>query len=343
MMSRFHQLLFIYIGTFTLFSCSQTKEEADFSPYGPWTLESRVYTDGTKQDYPCPCHNNGWLRVYDDSCFYQCCITQAPNGTLVTPDRTEKYTLVKKGPKGFIYLQEDGTHPFVVENDSTIIIQEDGIQYRWKRSHDLEQDKVNAIVNVIKNYADDNEANSHQYVFSNVERELQTSNHTLIYVLLFVICALVTILNYSYNLRKNKRRVEQELKQIEQERQAIPEQVREALNSVEEEFHRSDFYNSIHTKLNDKKALTNDDWKQIEENCKRVYPRFTSTLSKLCEMSKIELQVCLLLKLNATPSEIANVLHKETSSISSIRIRLYMKVFSKKGSSKDWDNFIHSL
>ena len=41
--------------------------------------------------------------------------------------------------------------------------------------------------------------------------------------------------------------------------------------------------------------------------------------------------VCLLLKLNASPSEIAGVLCKDTSSISSIRSRLFYKVFDKKG------------
>ena len=63
----------------------------------------------------------------------------------------------------------------------------------------------------------------------------------------------------------------------------------------------------------------------------------------LYSMSPVEYQVCLLLKLNATPSEIATVLCKDASSISTVRSRLYGKVFGKKGSSKEWDEFIRSL
>lgn len=60
-------------------------------------------------------------------------------------------------------------------------------------------------------------------------------------------------------------------------------------------------------------------------------------------MSQVELQVCQLLKLGCSPSEIASALCKETSSISSIRSRLFKKVFGQKGSSKEWDEFIRTL
>lgn len=119
--------------------------------------------------------------------------------------------------------------------------------------------------------------------------------------------------------------------------------MKEAMNSVEEEFHNSDFYISIRKKITDGNRLAKDDWDSIEKQFKSVYPRFTSTLFSLYNMSKTELQVCLLLKLNTSPSEIASVLCKDTSTISSIRSRLYTKVFGKKGSSKDWDEFIYSL
>ena len=89
--------------------------------------------------------------------------------------------------------------------------------------------------------------------------------------------------------------------------------------------------------------LNKYDWNGREEHFKSVYPRFNSTLLTLRNMSEIEMQVCQLLKLNVSPSDIATVLCKDKSSISSIRSRLYSKVFDKKGSSKDWDEFIYSL
>jgi hypothetical protein len=50
-----------------------------------------------------------------------------------------------------------------------------------------------------------------------------------------------------------------------------------------------------------------------------------------------------LLKIRTAPAEIATVLNKDKSTISSMRRRLYKKVFGKEGSGKDWDEFILSL
>lgn len=59
--------------------------------------------------------------------------------------------------------------------------------------------------------------------------------------------------------------------------------------------------------------------------------------------SSTEYQMCLLLKIHTAPIEIATVLNKDKTTISSMRKRLYRKVFDREGSAKDWDEFIHSL
>jgi hypothetical protein len=51
----------------------------------------------------------------------------------------------------------------------------------------------------------------------------------------------------------------------------------------------------------------------------------------------------MLLKLRVKPADIALVLKKDKSSISSIRSRLYRKVFDKPGTGKDWDEFVQTL
>jgi hypothetical protein len=51
----------------------------------------------------------------------------------------------------------------------------------------------------------------------------------------------------------------------------------------------------------------------------------------------------MLLKIRTAPAEIATVLNKDKSTISSMRRRLYKNVFDKDGSGKDWDEFILSL
>ena len=85
------------------------------------------------------------------------------------------------------------------------------------------------------------------------------------------------------------------------------------------------------------------EWKELDRRLKVVFPRFSSSLYGLFNLSPTEYQLCMLLKIRSTPSEIALVLKKDKSTISSIRRRLYKKVFDKDGSGKDWDEFILSL
>jgi hypothetical protein len=85
------------------------------------------------------------------------------------------------------------------------------------------------------------------------------------------------------------------------------------------------------------------EWKELEQQLKAVYPRFGSSLYGLYNLSPTEYQLCLLLKIRTAPAEIATVLNKDKSTISSIRKRLYKKVFGKEGTGKDWDEFILSL
>jgi hypothetical protein len=60
-------------------------------------------------------------------------------------------------------------------------------------------------------------------------------------------------------------------------------------------------------------------------------------------MSELEYQVCLLIKLRIAPSDIADVLARDASTISTVRSRLYNKVFGQKGGAREWDSFIMSI
>lgn len=89
--------------------------------------------------------------------------------------------------------------------------------------------------------------------------------------------------------------------------------------------------------------MKSSEWKELEQKLKAVYPRFISSLYGLYNLSPTEYEVCLLTKIRSTPKEMADVLCKDKSTISSIRKRLYKKVFGKDGSGKEWDEFILSL
>lgn len=321
-------------------SCGEDRQ-AGFSINGVWVLQEEETPAGYKYQYP----DNGtkWLRIYDDSCYYACQMTIAPNGNVIYPAAMKGYTFIDKGHGNILYLQEDNTNPLTIVSDSMMIIQESGWRYTWRLYRGINEKRCKEIKRIVRIDMEREEGEALRYVFSDTEEELQSTNHALLYVLAVVIVAFMLFMNYAINLYRNKKRVEQELRRIEQERETLPEPVRQAMDNVADEFHKSDFYLSLRKRISNGERLKKADWDAIEQQFQSVYPRFTSTLLSLYTMSQVEYQVCLLLKLNATPSEIADVLCKDTSSISSIRSRLYKKVFGKKGSSKDWDKFVLSL
>lgn len=109
---------------------------------------------------------------------------------------------------------------------------------------------------------------------------------------------------------------------------------------------QSDVYGRIRHMLNspsEKKILTDDDWRELDEQLYEVYPLFHDRLVDLCKLSENEYRVCLLLKTQFSPSQIAVLTCHSKESVSATRRRLYMKAFGKKGAPADWDAIIRSL
>lgn len=335
-MKRMAVLLIYAYAAFSLLSCTQGDKGGGVEINGQWVLRSILYPEGYKQHLD----TDSWLRIYDDTCFYQCEVAAAPTGIMFVPMQMEHYSLVRKGKHEYFYMQNGETHPFHVVDDTTIVIQERGCKFTWCQTDAYEEKYVKNIVNVIKEEAKGGGKTTHRYVFSYAEHELESENLLLTCILTAIIIAALNYAFYSYNKRK---RMRQELQLIEQEQRSLPEPVRKAKNTVEEDFHHSDFYISLHRKIANGERLNKEDWNEIENQLKNVYPRFVSTLFNLHSMSQVEYRVCLLLKLNVGLTEMSNVLCKDKSSISNTRRRLYEKVFDKKGTGKDWDEFIHSL
>jgi DNA-binding CsgD family transcriptional regulator len=138
-------------------------------------------------------------------------------------------------------------------------------------------------------------------------------------------------------------RMERKLAEIEEERTLRPELVSDAMKQVESEFFQSDYYMDLRRRIEAGTTIKPAEWKDLEQRLKVIYPHFSSSLYGLYNLSPTEYQVCLLIKIHTTPIEIASVLCKDKSTISSIRKRLYKKVFDKEGSGKDWDELILSL
>ncbi|MBR6030489.1 MAG: hypothetical protein IKP36_00830 [Bacteroidaceae bacterium] len=105
----------------------------------------------------------------------------------------------------------------------------------------------------------------------------------------------------------------------------------------------SDIYRRIQECLNSGRSLNYQDWSELTQLMNSIYTGFTEKLYSLYRMSEHELHVSLLTKAHLQPKDIAMLTAHSKESIATTRSRLYSKVFGKKGSSKDWDDFILSL
>ena len=105
----------------------------------------------------------------------------------------------------------------------------------------------------------------------------------------------------------------------------------------------SDVYHRIQESLNAGKRLTYQDWGELTSLLNSIYTGFTEKLYSLYPMSEQELHVSLLIKIHLQPRDIASLTAHSKESVATTRSRLYAKVFGRKGSSKEWDDFIFSL
>lgn len=106
----------------------------------------------------------------------------------------------------------------------------------------------------------------------------------------------------------------------------------------------SDIYRLLKEEiLPDNRPITREEWKALKETVNDVYDDFTGKLYRYHKLSEHELHICLLLKINMSPIEIARLTSHTKESISSARRRLYEKVFREKGAPGKWDEFIASL
>lgn len=108
----------------------------------------------------------------------------------------------------------------------------------------------------------------------------------------------------------------------------------------------SDIYQKICRNINSPQGptrLTDREWLEAAEIIKTIHPQFEERLLSLCRMNDNEMKVCLLLKMEFTPSVIAGLTCHSKESVSATRRRLFEKAFGQKRPPRDWDDFIRTL
>ncbi len=330
---------------FTLFlaACNGSEESDDNAVVGVWSLVKETYPEGVSFCYPTE-DGNTYLKLYpNDSIYYYCKFSNSASGMTLVPISKGTYTLVYKGRGEYLYFEDDQPRPFTFVCDTIISTQQNGRVRMWHKVNTLSEDRIADIQEVLDNDTTSSNGMTNQYVISTAERHLTTINHILGHVVVLVVLLLCIAVNHLVRVRRRKERIEQQLRMIKEERASRPKQVAEALKSVEEEFLMSDYYVRLRRNIRDGVRMKKEGWTEVEHRLQAVYPQFANRIYSLCNMSDVERQVTLLVKLQVPPTEIAAVINKEVSTVSSIRSRLYYKVFGRKGGAKDWDEFIRSL
>ena len=284
------------------------------------------------------------LRLYEgDSVFHQCWMTRTETGLTIRPIEDVRVSVLDKGHGEYVYLEDDDPHPLTVKGDSAIVIQEQGILYTWHSTDDIANEWSEEIREIVAAELQKGQGERQSYMLSRKEREQANVIHGLVFSTIGIVVLLLLIARIAIDYRKEKRRLQLQLQQIQEVQQERPKVVRQAIESVERAYFASDEYQSLQSRIATGEILKDNDWLTIESQIKKLYPGFSSQLRNLHAMSELEYQVCLLIKLRVAPSDMAVVLARDASTISTVRSRLYKKVFGQKGGAREWDEFILSI
>lgn len=337
-----------------LAGCGLYKEQQKPTLEGAWTLTEMAYPVGFTYSYP----NNGLtmcLIFEGDTMVYECQMEaidvsnveklRSGSDVFIIPEKLSQCMLIDKGGGEMLYAESNGNpHPLTLLGDSAFVMQTNGTRYTYLRADQMTAERISEIRDIIVN---DQRSGANvvptKYVLSTTERELRARTHTLTYLIIILVLLSVIMIGGTVGYYRHKQQAERQLRQIRDEREQRSQPVKALMKAEEEAFLQSDYYQSLRRRIALGDRLERADWDELEERLKPVYPGLASRLNSLCTMSPVEYRVCLLIKLRVPPIEIANVLSKHVSSISSIRSRLYKKVHQRKGSSKDWDEFVLAL
>ena len=237
--------------------CNYKNAADQYLLQGAWTLRLVEYPYELPNDTVSEQEGTA-LQLYDgDSMMYQCWLTRTESGLVVRPGSQRTITLIDKGGGERVYIEGDDPRPLTVKDDSTMVIQRNGVLYTYRRADYVAEEWGTEIRNIV--VADSRRDNSEErpsYVFSAKER--QQANYIQ---WLMATIAIVIVLAASSNIvaRRRRRQLQLQLQQIQEVRQERPQTVRQAIESVETAYFASDRYEALQRRIATGQRLKDDD------------------------------------------------------------------------------------
>jgi hypothetical protein len=334
----------LFLLAFLCIRCSLHQErQQPFTLQGAWQLSEAEFPAGQTQSFPS--EGITYLRIYEgDSIMYQCRLTHSESALVIQPSDICDVKVIDTGDKQRPYLEDGDPFPLTILDDTTITIQQGGILYTWCRTDEIAKEWKKEICEIISDdLSDDHQGEFHNYVLSSKDRQQENMIHWFICFSIVITIVVIIAIQAAIVFRREKRKLRFQLQQIQDMQENRPQVVRQAVETMEKEFFASDDYITLQRRIAGGQLLKEQDWLDIEAQLKRVYPAFSSQLHALYPLSELEYQVCMLIKLRIAPTDIASVMARSTSTISTMRSRLYTKVFGRKGGAKEWDEFLQGI
>lgn len=122
---------------------------------------------------------------------------------------------------------------------------------------------------------------------------------------------------------------------------AIRKQARNA--SAKARMEETDIYKTIQEHIKKDKIINMKVWNVLDEIINQEVADFKENIYSYYNISQHEYHICMLIRLDILPKDMATLLGCTTSAVSKARKRLQEKFFSDEGTAKDFDNFINSL
>ena len=178
----------------------------------------------------------------------------------------------------------------------------------------------------------------------NVRLKSENEYHKLLLIILGLSAFLLVFLFYVY-YTKNKYAKEKQQRQMEELQHLLDKSTLQVLNNKKAltRIKESEIYALFLGKIRAGQNVTQEEWDKLDKAVNDYFIDFKLKLYRICKLSDLEYQICLLLKIELSLADIAVLVHREPSTITMSRKRLYKKLFQKEGKAEELDVFIRSV
>ena len=325
-------MVFMLVGCEVPQEDKQKSVEEDFSITGTWELNELLLLSGQRVDVHTG-YEYVWYRFYEDNgTYYAAELNKGNSKKPIKPHEMSEFFFMVS-PYDTVYIEHGRMTDLNIIDNHTIGVDRGDYIEIYVKNNKIPAKRVTEIKRYIEDSLRPDHSRKTQYIVPVSSTTDNTSSW--IWIIALVACAGSLYAFYKLRFKQKESLTEKDVEERTEKKQGK--------ESSEQAFILSDYYIALRPRLYEGPTLKHDEWEELEMQMKSAYPMFFRKLAEMCQLSEVELRVCMLTKLGVPPSAIAIHTCREYSSISSIRSRLYFKLFGKKGGAKELYEFIQNL